>query len=234
MVLFFMHEKLLNLKNNIKRIQRVNKVLETSILPNFEDSVNNKYINNSIIYLYDDYDELKKDMNNINNSINIKEIYKESFDDYAKELIDTLKEEQNKSLKIFENIEALTKTINIYIDKYYDSISNNLERLKEVYDIEFELEERLYKTISNYFITKRITPNDDISNFMDLIGNMNDNNVNNYLKNVYDVLEREDDTPGFETGVEVFEYNVPQSYDEFVPDLNDLLQDIKKNNNLQR
>lgn len=229
-----MHEKLLNLKNNIKRIQRVNKVLETSILPNFEDSVNNKYINNSIIYLYDDYDELKKDMNNINNSINIKEIYKESFDDYAKELIDTLKEEQNKSLKIFENIEALTKTINIYIDKYYDSISNNLERLKEVYDIEFELEERLYKTISNYFITKRITPNDDISNFMDLIGNMNDNNVNNYLKNVYDVLDREDDSPDFETGVEVFEYNVPQSYDEVIPDLNDLLQDIKKNNNLER
>ena len=229
-----MHEKLLNLKNNIKRIQRVNKVLETSILPNFEDSVNNKYINNSIIYLYDDYDELKKDMNNINNSINIKEIYKESFDDYTKELIDTLKEEQNKSLKIFENIEALTKTINIYIDKYYDSISNNLERLKEVYDIEFELEERLYKTISNYFITKRITPNDDISNFMDLIGNMNDNNVNNYLKNVYDVLDREDDSPDFETGVEVFEYNVPQSYDEVIPDLNDLLQDIKKNNNLER
>ena len=229
-----MHEKLLNLKNNIKRIQRVNKVLETSILPNFEDSVNNKYINNSIIYLYDDYDELKKDMNNINNSINIKEIYKESFDDYAKELIDTLKEEQNKSLKIFENIEALTKTINIYIDKYYDSISNNLERLKEVYDIEFELEERLYKTISNYFITKRIIPNDDISNFMDLIGNMNDNNVNNYLKNVYDVLDREDDSPDFETGVEVFEYNVPQSYDEVIPDLNDLLQDIKKNNNLER
>ena len=229
-----MHEKLLNLKNNIKRIQRVNKVLETSILPNFEDSVNNKYINNSIIYLYDDYDELKKDMNNINNSINIKEIYKESFDDYTKELIDTLKEEQNKSLKIFENIEALTKTINIYIDKYYDSISNNLERLKEVYDIEFELEERLYKTISNYFITKRIIPNDDISNFMDLIGNMNDNNVNNYLKNVYDVLDREDDSPDFETGVEVFEYNVPQSYDEVIPDLNDLLQDIKKNNNLER
>jgi len=229
-----MHEKLLNLKNNIKRIQRVNKVLETSILPNFEDSVNNKYINSSIIYLYDDYDELKKDMNNINNSINIKEIYKESFDDYTKELIDTLKEEQNKSLKIFENIEALTKTINIYIDKYYDSISNNLERLKEVYDIEFELEERLYKTISNYFITKRITPNDDISNFMDLIGNMNDNNVNNYLKNVYDVLDREDDSPDFETGVEVFEYNVPQSYDEVIPDLNDLLQDIKKNNNLER
>lgn len=229
-----MHEKLLNLKNSINKIQRINKVLETSILPNFEGSINDKYINNSIIYLYDDYDELKKDMNNINNSINIKEIYKESFDDYTKELIDTLKEEQDKNLKIFETIEALTKTINIYIDKYYNFISNNLERLKEVYDIEFELEEHLYRTISNYFITKKITPNDDVSSFVDLISNINDHNVSSYLRNVYDVLEREDDTPGFETGVEVFEYNVPQSYDEFVPDLNVLLQDIKKNNNLQR
>lgn len=233
-----------NLSEDIKNLNSINNELKKN-LAIVDEQVKAESIDDNYVNCLDASYDLLERYANISKNMNLQEIYSNT-DTYSEELLATFKKVTNANYQLKEIFTNFFDNRDRFV-KVYLLMMDSFGVLEYYVQLEYEEKQKMYKTISSFFLKNRIKPfekDEDfayVDDFCEVLESIGDNSISNYLNSVYEAIDKEEMEESSEEdssanhperfaelGYE--DYNVVEKKEDDYEDIGDILKKMQRDN----